>query len=120
MDDLENILENLVRVGTVTDVDGAGRCRVKFQDTGITSDWLAVLQRPGTQVKITPDGGHSHGISETYLSREQASHTHTADTKADHAHGGSSAEGWTPKVNSRVVCLYLPVSNGDGFVLGQL
>ena len=57
MDELENILENLVRVGTVTDVDGAGRCRVKFQDTGITSDWLAVLQRPGTG-QPHPHGRH--------------------------------------------------------------
>lgn len=25
---------------------------------------------------------------------------------------------WTPAINNRVLCLYLPVFNGDGFVLG--
>lgn len=27
---------------------------------------------------------------------------------------------WVPKVNEEVVCLYLPVFNGDGFVLGGI
>lgn len=37
-------LDNLVRIGTVTDVDAAKRlARVKYQDTGITSDWLYAL-----------------------------------------------------------------------------
>lgn len=56
-DELENILENLVRVGTVTDVDGAGqRVRVKFRDTGLTSDWLRVLQRTGEGLDIARTG----------------------------------------------------------------
>lgn len=27
---------------------------------------------------------------------------------------------WIPSVNDKVVCLYLPVFNGDGFVLGAI
>ena len=114
MDELENILENLVRVGTVTDVDGAGRCRVKFQDTGITSDWLRVLQRTGEGLDIAPDGEHTHKITDTWTGGGQAS------TQPSHSHPGSTATVWLPKVNSEVLCLYLPVFGGDGFVLGGL
>lgn len=46
--DAEKILLNLVRIGTVTAVDKTkGRARVKFQDSGITSGWLPVLQTGG-------------------------------------------------------------------------
>ncbi len=27
---------------------------------------------------------------------------------------------WMPKINDRVVCLYIPVFNGDGFVIGGI
>ena len=27
---------------------------------------------------------------------------------------------WMPKVNATVLCLYLPVFNADGFILGEL
>ena len=27
-------------------------------------------------------------------------------------------EDWMPSVNDKVVCIYLPVFNGDGFILG--
>lgn len=32
----------------------------------------------------------------------------------------SSALGWMPSINDTVLCLYVPVFNGDGFVLGVL
>lgn len=32
----------------------------------------------------------------------------------------SSALGWMPSINDTVLCLYIPVFNGDGFVLGVL
>ncbi len=114
-DELENILENLVRVGTVTDVDGAGqRVRVKFRDTGLTSDWLRVLQRTGEGLDIAPDGEHTHKIIDTWTGGGQAS------TQPSHSHPGSTVTAWMPKVNSEVLCLYLPVFSGDGFVLGGL
>ncbi len=72
------MLENLVRVGTVTAVDAdAGKARVLFQDMGFTSGWLAVLRR-------------------------------------------GQEDNWLPKVNDTAVVLYLPVWQGDGFVLGVL
>ncbi len=71
--DTENILTRMVQVGTVAAVDqGRKAARVKFQDTGIISDWL----RP--------------------------------------------AGGGLPKVNDTVLVLYLPVDNGDGFILGVI
>lgn len=73
--EMENVLENLVRVGNVTAVDRPrGAARVKFQDTGLSSDWLPVL----------------------------------------------SASLWMPRVNDTVLTLYLPVFNGDGFILGKI
>ncbi len=74
--DAEKILLNLVRLGTVTAVDAKKRrARVKFQDSGIISDWLPVVQSGGA---------------------------------------------WMPTVNRTVLTLYLPVFNGDGFILGVI
>lgn len=43
--DNEKILLNLVRIGTVTAVDPQKRrARAKFQDSGITSHWLYIVQ----------------------------------------------------------------------------
>ena len=71
--DTEKILSRMVQVGTVAAVDqGRMAARVKFQDTGIISDWL----RPA----------------------------------------GSGL----PKVNDTALVLYLPVANGDGFILGVI
>ncbi len=73
----ENIIVNMVRVGTVTSVDVTKRCvRVRFPDKKMTSGWLHVVK--------------------------------------------SSALGWMPSINDTVLCLYMPVFNGDGFVLGVL
>ena len=73
---MDNILQNLVRVGIVQDLDRSRpRCRVKYPDTGIISGWLYVLQR------------------------------------------GTS---WTPRINEKVLVLYVPAENGDGFVLGGI
>lgn len=111
-------LDNLVRIGTVTDIDNNKRlARVKYQDTGITSDWLYVVAaRPyipsydGPQRTEYEAGG---SLAEAY-----ASHKHDLDIKP-----------WMPKLDSVVLCLYLPGSddgdglplfNADGFVLGEL
>ena len=73
----EAILSNLVRVGTVSSIDSSKyRVRVYYQDKGIVSGWLGVVQ--------------------------------TSDTK------------WMPNVNDTVLCLYQPLFNGDGFVLGEI
>lgn len=71
----ERIFQNMVRIGTVSAVDGgARRARVIFPDKEMTSGWLHVLQNAS----------------------------------------------WMPGINDNVLVLYLPVFNGDGFILGAI
>ncbi len=113
--DAEKILSGLVRVGTVTDVNSAKRqARVKFQGENMTSGWLYVLQHSSANVLVVPDGEHTHEISDTYTGGG------SAGTEPDHDHSGSYLTLWMPRINDTVLCLYLPVFNGDGFVLGGI
>lgn len=91
--DIETILAGMVRVGTVTDRDtSSGRVRVLFPDSGLTSGWLYCLQAPAPV---------------------------TIGTAEEHSHTASSGT-WTPAINQTVVCLYLPIPDADGFVLGAI
>ena len=91
--DIENILAGLVRIGKVTDRDtSSGKVRVLFPDSGLTSDWLFSLQN------MTPI---------------------TIGTTEEHSHTASSGT-WTPSINQTVLCLYLPIPDADGFVLGVI
>lgn len=107
--DVEKILGNLVRIGTVTAVNlGKRQARVKFEDSGITSGWLAVLATPpyipsydGPQRTEYESGGSGDAAF--------ANHKHDLIIKP-----------WMPKVNDCVLTLYLPVFNGDGFILGRI
>lgn len=107
----ESVLENIVRIGTVTAVNTA-KCmaRVKYQDTGITSGWLFVLQHSGAALSIKPDGKHKHSVP-------SVGDTSTED---NHEHKRSTVARWMPKVNDNVLCLYLPAFNADGFILGGI
>lgn len=88
-----DILNSIVRIGTVSSVDAGRRtARVKFPDMGgMVSGDLKVLQHNGAAVNVQVSDKHSHAASVGY---------------------------WMPRVNDAVVCLYLPVFNGDGFILG--
>lgn len=108
-------LSGLVRVGTVTDVNSQRKqARVKFQGEEMTSGWLYVLQHYGATLRIAEDGSHTHSISDTYSGGGHAS------TVADHDHAGSVLSYYMPRINDTVVCLYLPVFNGDGFIIGGI
>ena len=103
----DEILSRLVQIGTVTSLDAAKRrVRVKFQDTGLSSGWLYVLQRYNESIYIEPDGEHSHSGA--------------VGEEPDHNHTRSHVTYWMPKINDTVVVLYLPVMDGDGFVLGRI
>jgi len=107
---MENILNNLVRIGTVSSIDPAKRtARVMYKDKDMVSGWLSVLQHPGAGVYIKSDGKHSHSISGGG----------TAELAGEHDHV-SNVTYWLPKVNDTVLVLYLPVFNGDGFILGVI
>lgn len=102
------ILDGLVRIGTVTDRNAASHSvRVFFPDVEITSGWLRCLQRPVSGSAAT-NGSHKHQAGEEETS-EAGSHSHSV-----------SVDAWTPAINDTVLCLFLPVQDGDGFVLGGI
>ncbi len=115
----ESLVLRMVQVGVVTAVEPAEhKCRVKFPDTGLTSDWLRVLQQTPT-VSVNDGGAHTHTGSVSV--NADADHSHTASVSIDQAenHGHSiEVSGWMPRVNDTVVVIYIPVFNSDGFVIG--
>ena len=100
-------LENIVRIGKVTAVDGGRHiARVWYEAMGTESGWLPVLVN---QVSI-PSAGTSQrteyeGGPDNYMLLE------------NHKHDLTIAP-WMPKVNEMVLVLYIPVFNGDGVILG--
>ncbi len=107
--DIEKILKRLVRIGTVTVTDPVKRvARVKFEDTGETSGLLYVLaNRPYIPDYDVPQRTEfeAGGSGDPAF----ASHKHDLIIKP-----------WMPKVNAVVLTLYLPVLDGDGFILGEI
>ncbi len=107
--DVEKILKHLVRIGTVTVTDPIKRvARVKFEDTGQTSGLLYVLaNRPYIPDYDVPQRTEfeAGGSGDPAF----ASHKHDLIIKP-----------WMPKVNAVVLTLYLPVLDGDGFILGEI
>lgn len=107
--DIEKILKRLVRIGTVTVTDPVKRvARVKFEDTGETSGLLYVLANrsyiPDYDVPQRTEF-EAGGSGDPAF----ASHKHDLIIKP-----------WMPKVNAVVLTLYLPVLDGDGFILGEI
>lgn len=108
--DVEKVLSQLVRIGTVTDADpGTRTARVKFQDTGTTSGRLFVLaSRPYVpDYEETPQRTELEAGGSGYPAF--ASHKHDLKIKP-----------WMPKINATVLTLYLPIQDGDGFILGEI
>lgn len=117
--EFERALSRMVQRGIVTAVDPQKlQVRVKFMETDMISGWLKVLQHRGMGLSITEDGGHGHEVTvkDTYTGGGSG----TVKTVPDHDHAESATTTWMPKVNDQVVVLYLPVDDGDGFVLGGL
>lgn len=108
MDD--RILSTLVKVGKVSSVDaGKRKARVTFEaENDMVSGWLIVIQHYDADIYIEPDGGHGHTDSMGGACSEQPNHDHTR----------SNVTYWMPKVGDTVLCLFLPVPGGDGFILG--
>lgn len=112
MNDMDSrTLRSLVRVGKVSSVDtNELKARVYFEETDMVSDWLLVIQHKEAVVKVESDGSHTHGATASEGSVTIGSggaHTHTARLKT-----------WMPEVGDHVLCLFLPMFNADGFVLG--
>lgn len=102
-------LQDIVRIGIVSAIDAQGkRARVMYKDLDMVSGWLHVLQHPLATVSISEGGLHTHTVESTESS-ENGSHTHTAQVT-----------GWMPAINDKVLVLYLPIFNADGFILGVI
>lgn len=114
MRDAERNLASLVRVGIVSSIDETKKqARVLFEDVNMVSGWLPVLQRTNEIVKVESSGAHSHSGTDSEGGSisvgSSGSHTHEAKVTT-----------WMPEVGTHVLCLYLPMFNADGFILGEI
>lgn len=118
---MDSELSRIVQVGTVTALDvAAHKVRVKFQHTGLTSDWLPVLKN-APSVSCNTAGSHDHSGSVSVQSAD--GHTHGASVSVDNSDGHKhsiSVSAWMPAINDTVLVVYLPVFNSDGFVIGGI
>lgn len=105
---MSNTFNRLFQLGRVTVVDEAKlKARVLFPDSGMTSDWLTVLQHKGTKITVKPDGAHSHSCPEGSTS-----------TDGVHEHKETISTTWMPVINDMVLVAYLPYKDSAGFILG--
>lgn len=95
-----NQIEDMIRIGKVNDIrENERMVRVFFEDTKVMSGWLKVLK------------------NSSFIPKKDASQeTEAAD---GHTHGLVISP-WMPNVGDAVLCLYMPVFGGDGYVLGGL
>lgn len=99
----------MVRIGNVTAVDNVKRlAQVYFQDMALPSGWIPVLINrdyiPDYDVPQRTEF-EAGGSGDPAF----ASHKHDLIIKP-----------WMPKVGDQVLCLYEPIRDGRGFVLGGI
>ena len=99
----------MVRVGIVTAVDNEKRlAQVYFQDMKLPSGWIPVLiNRDYIPDYDVPQKTEKRGGGSGDPAYEE--HDHDLIIKP-----------WMPKVNDQVLCLYEPIRDGRGFVLGGI
>lgn len=107
--DLNSMVSRLVQVGTVSDVDAsAHKVRCLLRESGITSGWLYVLKN----LPQIPDANlPQHTEVKSGGSGEASFEAHSHDL---------TVKPWFPKVNDQVLVVFLPVRDGDGFVIGGI
>ena len=94
----DNFTGNMIRVGTVTDIRAETReVRVYFPDKKIVSGWLKVVKNsPFIPEKDVPQ---------------------RTEEAEEHAHEVKISP-YLPKVGENVLCVFYPIPDGDGFVIG--
>ena len=103
----EAAILRMIQIGTVSAVDeGKHKVMVHHPATGLTSPWLSVLQHYDADIHVEPDNSHDHSGEVSGI--------------PDHSHDRTYLEYWMPKVGETVVCVYIGVQDGDGFVLGRV
>ena len=109
------MFDRLVRVGTVTDTNYDKRiARVKFPDLGYTSDWLPVL----ISLDTTPDYKYTDPQWTEFETEWKGTRAGDPDY-VDHKHK-IIRKPYMPAVGDQVLCIYEPVRNGRGFILGGI
>jgi len=102
-------VDGMLRIGRVSDIDSDNRkVRVRFEDVGSVSGWLKVLQSPPS---IPKPGGIQRTENTAGGTGENAFAEHSHELKIT---------SWLPNISDIVLCIYDPVFNGDGYVLGAL
>lgn len=103
------VFSSFFRVGFVTDVNNQKRiARVKFEDLGYTSGWIPVL--------INKDFIPDYDVPQ----RTEFEAGGSGDSAfASHKHD-LIIKPWMPKKGEQVLCIYEPVRNGRGYVLGGI
>lgn len=95
---------DLIRIGKVSSIDANNKkARVYYPArSNMVSDWLPVLQFPGT---TNSAGSHKHTSPEE--TNSAGGHTHTTG-------------GWMPKVNDKVLVIMEPGFNAPGYIAGVI
>lgn len=107
--DMGAVFSGFFRLGTVTDVNNDKRiARVKFADLGYTSGWIpVVINRDFIPDYDVPQRTEfeAGGSGDPAF----ASHKHDLIIKP-----------YMPKKGEQVLCIYEPVRNGRGYILGGI
>lgn len=109
-------LKKIIRVGVIHSYDPDTRmARVKFESLGgIISAPIKVLARPRYVVqKKTDRSGDKVAVKTLQYDKNDSLVTE------DHYHDAYVTD-WDPKVNTMVLCIYMPDGGGDGYVLGEV
>lgn len=153
------IMERMIQIGRVMAVDKQKHAaRVKFEDTGIRSGWLKILDaRPyipdyegGESDKVRWEGDVLFGeTEEASCTAEPPDEESEPEPVSEEGSGDGEDTGeeepepvpepepepsggcaphthevkirmWLPEIDDRVLVLYLPVRNGDGFIVGKI
>lgn len=120
----------MVRIGTVTDIDG-NRARVKFTSQGIISDWLEIAQFPQwtiTDKHVTESAGHKHDIDAKWTMILDSLGGNLTGGKTDydgyHTHNivwdghGIEYLQWWPAVGDTAICLFPTGCDSHGYIVG--
>ncbi len=102
---------SVVRVGIISDIDRrGGKARVYYPSMDdMVSDWLYIMRYPSCAISMTVSnsGGHSHDGGIPY--------------DGEHSHSISATiTDWFPEINDKVLVLYPPGFNTDGYILGVI
>lgn len=107
--DMGTVFSGFFRLGTVTDVNNDKRiARVKFADLGYTSGWIPVL--------INRDFIPDYDVPQ----RTEYEAGGSGDAAYERHKHDLIIKPYMPKKGEQVLCIYEPVRNGRGYILGGI